>query len=233
LAVGTTMKSLRPITLVLSLAVLRVFASAGETPLDDFLAKMDKVASGFTGMSSDISQTKYTAVISDKSTESGQFLMKKAGRDVRALINFTKPDPKSVGFAGKKAEIYYPEMKTVQEYDLGKQSNMVEQFLMLGFGTTGKELQSNYAVKLVGSETVAGHKTVHLSLLPKSASVKEQFSRFEIWMDDSGEYPVQQQVFQPSGDYYLITYSNIKLNPTLTDASIAMKLPKGVKREKH
>ena len=227
------MRRLHHLALFVSLAAIPVFATAGDTSVDDFLAKMDKTASSFTGMSSDISQTKYTAVISDKSTESGAFVMKKTGRDVRALINFTKPDPKSVGFAGQKAEIYYPAMKTVQEYDLGKQSNMVEQFLMLGFGTTGKELKANYAVKMVGPESVAGHKTIHLSLLPKSPSVKEQFSRFEIWMDDSGEYPVQQQVFQPSGDYYLITYNNIKVNPSLTDASLAMKLPKGVKREKH
>jgi outer membrane lipoprotein-sorting protein len=212
---------------------LPLFATAGDVSLDEFLARMDKAAPSFTGMSSKISQQKYTAVISDKTTESGTFVMRKAGKIVRAKIDFTKPDPKSVGFAGQKAEIYYPAMKTVQEYDLGKQKGMVEQFLMLGFGTTGKELQTNYSVKLVGPESVSGHKTVHMVLTPKSAAVKEQFTKFEIWMDESGEYAVQQQVYQPSGDYYLITYSDIKVNPALTETAVALSLPKGVKREKH
>ena len=124
-------------------------------------------------------------------------------------------------------------MKTVQEYNLGKQSNMVEQFLMLGFGTTGKDLKANYDVKLLGQEAVGGRPAYHLLLVPKSASVKEQFDKFEVWMDESGSHPVQQKVYQPSGDYYLMTYTDIKVNPALNDAALMMKLPKGVKREKH
>lgn len=227
------MRLLNHSALFLCLTALPLFATAGETSLNDFLARMDAAAPSFTGMASNITELKYTAVISDKSVESGAFVMKKTHQDVKARIDFTKPDSKSIAFAGQKAEIYFPAMKTVQEYDLGKQKGMVEQFLMLGFGTTGKELQANYAIKLIGPETIAQHKTVHMLLTPKSAAVREQFTKFEIWMDESGEHAVQQQVYQPSGDYYLFTYSNIKLNPALSDASLALKLPKGVKREKH
>ena len=49
---------------------------------------------------------------------------------------------------------------------------------------------------------------------------------------DSGAYPVQQKLIQPSGDYYLFTYSGVKLNPQLTDEALKLKLPKGVKRQR-
>ena len=55
------------------------------------------------------------------------------------LIDFTKPNPRTVAFRGRKAEIYYPKLKSVQEYDLGKRSDLLDQFLLVGFGTTGKE----------------------------------------------------------------------------------------------
>ena len=44
-------------------------------------------------------------------------LLKRArARDMRMLIDFTEPDPKTVAFQGRKVEIYYPKIETVQEY---------------------------------------------------------------------------------------------------------------------
>ena len=36
----------------------------------------------------------------------------------------------------------YPKLKTVQEIDLGKRTDLIDQFLLVGFGTSGQELQS-------------------------------------------------------------------------------------------
>ena len=41
---------------------------------------------------------------------------------------------------------------------MGKRTDLMDQFLLVGFGTSGKELKSNYTVKYVGDETVAGQK---------------------------------------------------------------------------
>ena len=84
-----------------------------------------------------------------------------------------------MAFGGKKAELFYPKINTVQEYDLGKQSGMVEQFLLLGFGTTGKELAANYGVKLVGEETVGGQKAYHLELKPKTSTMREKLTKLD------------------------------------------------------
>jgi outer membrane lipoprotein-sorting protein len=200
---------------------------------EEVLERMDQHSGKFTGLTADLTRLTYTKVIDDKANESGSMILKKlAPRDLQVLIDFLKPDPKTVAFRGRKAEVYFPKLKTVQEYDLGKQSGLVDQFLLVGFGTSGKELKANYAIKYIGEETVAGEKTQKLELTPNAPDLKEKLRKLELWMADSGTHPVQQKFLQPSGDYYLFTYTGVKLNPVLSDESLKLKLPKGVKREK-
>lgn len=103
--------------------------------------------------------------------------------------------------------------------------------MLVGFGTTGRDLQSAYKVKLAGEEAVQGQKTYKLQLTPTAAGLRDKLQSVQLWINDSGEYPLQQQFVEPSGDYYLFTYSDVKLNPGLTDESLKLKVPKGTKRE--
>ena len=195
---------------------------------EDVLAKLDQSSSKFTSMTAGLTRLTYTKVIDDKSIEQGQIALKKVGpRDIQVLINFEKPDPRTVSFRGRKAEILYPKLKTVQEIDLGKRTDLIDQFLLVGFGTSGQELQSNYTVKYVGEENVAGQKAHRMQLTPR----KEKIQAMELWIADSGGYPLQQKFVQPSGDYYVFTYQDVKLNPQLGDEAFKLKVPKGYKRE--
>lgn len=200
---------------------------------DDVLTQMDQAAAKFNGMTANLNRIIYTKVIDDKSAESGVIRLKKlSSRGLQVLIDFNKPDAKTVVFGGKKAEIYYPKLNTVHEYDLGKHSDLVDQFLLVGFGTTGKELKANYSVTYVGEETVNAQKTHRLELVPLNSQRKEKLRKMELWIAQDGIYPLQQKFLQPSGDYYLFTYSNVVINPALTDDAFKLTLPKGVKRER-
>jgi outer membrane lipoprotein-sorting protein len=199
--------------------------------VDEVLSKMDAAAPKFTSMSANISRTTYTKVLDEKQTESGTVMIRRNGKEMQLLMNVTKPDPKVMAFRGKKAETYLPRLQTVQEIDLGKFSSMVDQFLALGFGVSGRELKSSYDPKLLGEETVAGQKAYKLQLTPRNAKLREAYPFITLWVHESGAYPVQQQVQAQSGDYYLFTYSDIKLNPGLTDEALKLKVPKGTKRE--
>lgn len=217
---------------LLSISLFAAVALHAAVSTEDILRQMDQSAAKFTGLSADLTKVTYTKVLDEKTTEAGSMLLKKQGRELQVLIDFTKPDAKTVAFRGQKAEIFYPKLKTVQEYDLGKQRGMVDQFLLLGFGTTGQDLKANYSVKYAGEETVAGQQTHKLELTPTSQQIKEKLRILELWVANSGAYPVQQKFTESSGDYYLFTYSAIKLNPQLTDDALRLKLPKGVKRER-
>ena len=197
---------------------------------DAVVSKLDAAASKFSGMTADLTRITYTKVLDEKAEESGQISLKKQSRDMHVLINFSKPDAKIVAFHGRKAEIYFPKLKTVQEWDLGKHGALIDQFLLVGFGS-GKDLKSAYSVKYAGEESVGGEKAHKLELTPTTPVVKDKLRRVELWVSDDGSHPVQQRFIEPSGNYYMATYSNVKLNPALTDDALRLKLPKGVKRE--
>lgn len=207
------------------------FVAFGVTS-DEVLAKLDQAAPKFSTMSAGVAQSNYTKVLDETTVETGQISLKKSGpRDLSVKIDFTKPNPRTIAFRGRKAEIYYPKLNTVQEYDLGKRTDLLNQFLLVGFGTTGKELKANYSVKYIGDESAGEQKTHKLELTPSSSARVDKLQKLELWVSVDGAYPVQQKFLQQSGDYYLITYTDVKLNPPLGDDDLKLKLPKGVKRE--
>jgi outer membrane lipoprotein-sorting protein len=219
--------------LAASLSILLCAASAfAADSLDAVLARMDKAAAGFKGMTADLSKTTFTAIIKETTVETGSIaLLRPKPKDLRMLVNFAAPEQRSVEYADKKLRIYYPKMQTVQAYDLGKQSSLLEQFLLLGFGTPGKDLASNYAVKSLGEETIAGTSAAKLELTPKSKEALDQVKKLEIWVSNDTGQPIQQKIYQTSRDTVTITYSNEKVNPPLTAESVKLKLPAGVKTE--
>jgi outer membrane lipoprotein-sorting protein len=205
--------------------------AAADASLDQVLAAMDKASASFSDMSARLTRLDYTAVIKDTSQESGVVRMKRAGsRDIRMRIDFAEPDPRTIVFERATAQIYYPKIQTVQVYNLGKQRSLVDQFLLLGFGSSGKELARNYSLKVTGEETIAGQPATRLELTPKAASMLEHIRKVELWVSEAG-FPLQQKFERPSGDYTLITYTNIQINTNTPDAAFKLSLPKGVKTE--
>lgn len=203
--------------------------AAGE--LDSVLARMDKAGAAFHGLSASVRRVSHTAVINDDTIDSGTMRLKRIRpREMRMLVDLTQPDPKTVAFAGRKLEIYYPKIQTVQEFDVGKNKDLLDQFFLIGFGTSSAELRNAYDVRPAGAETLGAQKTDRLELIPKSKDVLQHLTKFELWISDAG-YPVQQKFYLPGGDYLLVTYSEVKINPDLPDSELKLHLAKGVKRE--
>lgn len=207
-------------------------AACGAADLKQTLAQIDQAAHGFRGLTAKIKKTDYTAVIKESSVESGQITLRRPKpRDLKMLAEFTAPDQRAVAFDGRKVQIFYPRILTVQEYDLGKQSSLVDQFLVLGFGSTSSELSKTYNIQWGGEETLNGVACGRLELIPKSEEARQHVRMIEIWVSSKDGLTQQQKIHQPSRDYKLISYSEIKLNPPLTDDSTRLKLPRGVKKE--
>jgi outer membrane lipoprotein-sorting protein len=204
---------------------------AAET-LQDLVGRIDQAAAQFKGMTARIIKVSYTAVIQDKTEERGLITMRLAKpRQLEVLLDLSEPDPRIWTFRNRTAEAYYPKIKTVQIYDLGKQGNLVDQFLLLGFGSTGKELAKNYTLRVTGEDVVDGKKSTCLELIPKSAKALEHLTKVEIWFPASAGYPVRQKFHQRSGDYVLVTYLETRLNSNLPEDAVRLKLPAGVKKE--
>ena len=203
--------------------------------MTDALTKMDRSAAGFRGMSADLTQTAHTAVINENQVESGTIRMKRSKPgETRMLVTFLKPDPKTVQLQGHTLDIYLPNANSEEEYSLGKNSALIEQFLLLGFGTTRKELEAANSITYLDENALNGHPSTHLQLIPTGKEVLSHIQKIELWLSSETGYPLQHKIFQPGGDYQLFVFSNVAVNPPdLSDASLRIKLPKNVKVEKH
>jgi outer membrane lipoprotein-sorting protein len=199
--------------------------------LEEVLARMDRAAGSFQAFSADLQSVAHTAVINEDDTDSGAILLKRTKHGMDMLVEFTAPNKKSIALRDRKIEIYYPNQQVIQEYDISRYRALLDQFMLIGFGTSGRELAEAYNMKVLGAETVAGQQTTGLELVPKSGEVLKNLKKMELWISDARTYPVRQKFYLTAGDYKLVTYTNVKMNPPLSDADLRLKVPKDTKRE--
>src|SRR5690242_5620647 len=153
--------------LLLSLGTARAQGS----DLASVTAGMDAASAKFTAVTGDIDYTKVTVLVNDFSTEKGKIYFQKDKNKLRVMLAFTQPAEKFVLFADGKVQLYQPKIAEVQEFTLGKNQDMLEQFLLLGFGTSGTEMLKSYNAVYKGLEKVDGEDAIRLDLTPKAANV--------------------------------------------------------------
>ena len=208
-----------------------VTLAAQPPSLPQVLALLDQTGPAFRDMTATLVRTDYTPVLKETEVQRGVVRLKRTGpREIRMLVEFKEPDPQVIAFERNEAQKYYPKLQLVEIYDLGKYRSLKDQFLLLGFGVTGKELQKNYEVKVAGAEQVAGQQTTRLELIPRSKDAQEVLKKAELWITPAG-YPAQQRIYTTSVQY-TFTYSDVRLNTGLTDADLKIRLPGNVKRQR-
>ena len=200
----------------------------GSWTLENVLKQLDTQAADFHSLIADLERTKVTVVVNDKSTESGKIFVR---RDDKMRIELTQPDPRTILRDGDHFYIYNPKIHRVEEYNLGKKRSVVDQFLLLGFGTSGSSLKESYSISLQGEETLDNRKVVLLELLPKTDEVRKQLSKIQLWLDESTWLPAEQKFYEAgSGDYLIINYKNVNKNVKIADSEFKPHWPHGTSR---
>ena len=194
------------------------------------LGMMDRSAKGFRSLTADIENTKYTAVVKDTSTETGKIWVR---HDQKMRIEFTKPEPRTILRTGNSLFLYNPKLNRVEEYDLGKNSAMVDQYIRLGFGTKSEDLKKSYLVTFTGEEELDKRKAVLLELTPKSEQMRGQITRIQMWIDEATWLPIQQKFYETgSGDYILFHYTNPLEDLKINESEFKQDWPKNASHEK-
>jgi len=197
--------------------------------LEGVLRQLDETAKDFHSLSADVERTKVTVVVNDRSTETGTILV----RGDKMVLDLKAPDARTILRTGDSLYIYTPGLKRVEEYNLGKNRALVDQFLLLGFGTEGKQLEKGYLVALLKEDKIDDRKTIELELTPKSQGVRNQIAKIQIWLDESSWLPVQQQFYEAgSGDYSIVKYSRIVRNAGIPESEFKQHWPKGTEKVK-
>jgi outer membrane lipoprotein-sorting protein len=222
----------RIVIIALALAVPGVAQVPGAQTLNDTFAHMDNTAQKLKSITAGIKRDVHTAIINDDEIDNGTMGMKREkSHGVLMLIEFTGAAAKTVALDDSTVTIYNPKIRNAQEFNIGAKKQMVEQFLLLGFGATSTELKQSYDVSWAGAEAVDGQPAGHLKLVPKVPDASRQMSGAELWIAQSSGLPVQQKILISNGDYWVVKYSDIKVNPSVSDDKFKLKLPKGVQVE--
>ncbi len=216
--------------LIPALCLLASLGTSRADTVESILARMDQAAPAFHGVTADVSMIEFTKVLGDQTTETGTLQMQKEKNQVRAIIDFKgQNDARTIALFGKTVRIFYPNMNGYQDYDIGNMGQLANQLLLLGFGSSGKELASSYTISVEGQENVTGRDTTKLLLAPKDPAVKQRLDKIELWIPADAAYPLQQQFYEPSGNWRKVTYTNIHLTSP-SKKPLELKLPSGAKK---
>ncbi len=193
-------------------AVTTSTAQASVDDLQSVLAQMNQAAGGFKSAQGDFEYKIYQKVVDDLLVQKGRIYFRRTKKGVDAALQFNSPDDKQVLFKDGKLMMYEPKINQITEPDVSKNKASVESFLSLGFGARGDDLLKDYDVKMEGWENIDGAKTAKLQLVAKNEKLRNTYNKIVLWIDPVRDVILQQQLFEPAGNYRLAHYTNLKIN---------------------
>jgi outer membrane lipoprotein-sorting protein len=214
-------------------SALAPFPRKGKLPpdLSVILARMNDAAKRLKSLSANLEYTKVTVLVNDKSTEEGRLFFRK-GKTPEIRIEMHQPESKVILFKKNKAEIYLPKINQLQEYSLEQKSGLVEEFLLLGFGSETGELKKSYKLKYLKEEDLNGDTTAVLELIPRKEGLASQLTKIQMWVSEESWLPAQEQFFEPGGDYLIALYKAVKVNLRIPSSTFEIHPAEGAKRVK-
>jgi outer membrane lipoprotein-sorting protein len=212
-------------------ALARPRIHRAKSDLQEVLKRMNESAKHLKTVTADLDYTAVTVLVNDRSTESGKFYLRNP-KNPEMLVEFEKPDPKTVLLRRNQLQIYYPKVNRIEEHDLSSHGGEIQQLLLLGFGTDEADLKKAYSVQLLGEEQLEGEDVAVLELTPKDPAIASQLTKIQMWVREDSWTPAQQQFFEPSGDYLIAHYSDVKVNRSLPSSTFEINAASGVQRVK-
>jgi len=197
--------------------------------VSQILGQMNEKAKNLWTISADLEYTKFTALVNDKSIESGRFFFKREKSNTDILIDIEKPDRRFLLLKKNKGQMYFPKINQIQEYNLQQKSDLVQQFLLLGFGTDTNALKKSYTVNYLREEDLGDDTTALLELVPLKSNVTSQISKIQIWVSEESWLPTQQQFFEPGGDSLTARYLKVVRDRPLPASTFELKAPGSAK----
>jgi outer membrane lipoprotein-sorting protein len=201
----------------------RTTTKVADSNLEAVLTQMDTAADSFRSAQADFIWDQYQMVVDEIDTQKGSIYFRRRGKETEMAADVKQPEPKYILFADNKLRLYQPRIDQVTEYNVGKNRDEFESFLVLGFGGRGHDLLRSFNVKLLKREMVDGVNTAVLELVPIAPKVRNMFERMLLWIDPARGVSVKQQFLEPSGDHRLARYVNIKLNQKVDDDAFKLK----------
>jgi len=197
--------------------------------LEKILTAMDESSANFHTAEVDFIWDQYQKVVDDHDIQTGKGYFRRQNNSTQMAAEIFKPERKQIVYAKGSISFYQPKIDQVTEYDGTTHKTEIESFLVLGFGGRGHDLPKQFHMKYLGMEKIDGVDCAKLELIPKSNKVLNMFARIILWIDTANDVSLKQQAFEPSGDYRIAVYKNLKLNEKIDENNFKLKATKNSK----
>ena len=211
-----------------------VTLAGAQGPLEKTLDLMNRVSSTFKGLTADVVKTHFTFAIKDTEVEQGAIAVRKPKpREFQVLWTVMEPAAGQTEFSGHTLRAYNPKTNIIQEYSVDrKYGDVVNEYLLLGFGTSPAELRQAYNFGASRPEAVNGRAATKIELTPKKPDTDLGLVRADLWISDETGIAIQQRLNFVSGDWLTVTYSNTKIRSDIPDSAVKLNAPANARKEK-
>jgi outer membrane lipoprotein-sorting protein len=198
-----------------------VHAAAATPAADDkakVLDRLNQSARTFQSTSADVEfDTIETDPVPDTDVQKGLVYYERKDGSFRAGVHFTqhngKPSAKAYTYTNGVFSLYEPGTNQVTTYS---KVARFESYLILGFGASGRDLESKWDITYLGSENLsdgkAQVKTEKLELIAKDPEVRKNVPKVTIWVDTERAVSLKEVFTLSATSSYIGHYSNFKMN---------------------
>jgi outer membrane lipoprotein-sorting protein len=204
-----------------------VTAPAGPDDLKNVMAQADKAAATFKTARAKFQWDQYERVVDETEVQKGDIYFRRTKSGMDAAVRVTSPDTKQVVFVDGTLKLFQPKIKQVTIYDARARRTEVDSLMNIGFGSRGEDVEKSYEVKMEGWETVDGVKTARLNLVPRNEKLKASITNIILWLDPQRDVSLKQKFIEPGENYRLTHYTDIELNPKISNDVFELKTPAG------
>ena len=206
-----------PFVLLVSLCAATVLRAAplSQDEINDLVQRLQTVYQNRTSLQANFREERHVAILKEPVINQGK-------------IWFTPPDkirreiggnsPSTTVIDGKKMTIYYPNLKTAEQYDLEKRPIIRQSLEALTAGLNFQRVADYYTI-----EGTKENNCYIVTLSPKTASIRRLVKSLTLTMQ-TDLTPEKVDFQSPRGERVLIDYSNVKRDP-VPDSVVRVQSP--------
>ncbi len=197
------------------------YAHGQATHLPETLKKLNETSAQFKSAEANVHRVLSQNFLGEKTEtiQDGMLYVEGKGAKTELGIVITGKEARSVHFKNGVLRAFNPNPSPGTCSAIPSKGGQAESFFSVGFGGSGDDLQKEWNITDLGPETLSSDgKPVpveRLALVPKSQTVKNNFTNVTIWVDLSRGIALKQVLVALSGDTTTATYSKIRLNHSI------------------
>lgn len=205
-------------TLPLAAALLLPAAHPPAPDLAATLARLDAASARFQGAEAHVRREAYTSLIKDTATTEGSlYVLRTRDGKTQVGIRTTGEGARTIEYKNGVIRDYIAASNCYNTVN----KPGIDAYLSLGFGGSGKDLESSWTITDEGND--AALKAEKLDLVPKDPSVKSNITHVTIWIDLDQDVTRKLIFYAPTGDTNTAIYSDIQLRKSIKTDAYAIK----------